>query len=157
MGNARMVAVAGAMLAILAGGPAVAQQARYAERGATGGYGGGLIEFLVTGRADRPTGNWPQAARAAQPSYGAQPRYAAQPNYAGPPAYVGQPNVAVQRQAALIAGDRVPPYGEPSTMPYAAALPEPEPVYAPQQAYAPQPDPRRQDLPRAAPGPRPNN
>ncbi len=47
--------MAGVMLAVVAGGPAFAQQARYAERGATGGYGGGLIEFLVTGRADRPT------------------------------------------------------------------------------------------------------
>ncbi len=41
--------------------PAQAQQARYSE----GGYGGGLIEYLVTGGAGRDGRSWPQ--RAAQP------------------------------------------------------------------------------------------
>lgn len=95
MGVAKVGVAAGAVLAALLCGPASAQQARYAEAGATGGYGGGLIEYLVTGRADRPQGAWPR------------------------------PNPAVRRQAAIIAGDRVPPYGEPSTMPYAAPLGSP--------------------------------
>ncbi|MCJ2052299.1 L,D-transpeptidase [Methylobacterium sp. J-070] len=42
--------------------PAQAQQARYAE----GGYGGGLIEYLVTGGAGNGTRGWPQRGVAAQ-------------------------------------------------------------------------------------------
>ncbi|MEL6062805.1 MULTISPECIES: L,D-transpeptidase [unclassified Methylobacterium] len=50
-----------AAIASLWGVPAQAQQARYAE----GGYGGGLIEYLVTGNAGRDGRSWPQ--RSVQP------------------------------------------------------------------------------------------
>lgn len=106
MKSERVASVAGFVLAALVCGPASAQQARYAEAAPTGGYGGGLIEYLVTGRADSAVrGNWPR------------------------------PNVAVQRQAAIITGDRVPPYGESSFMPYAAPA-----ALAPAQSYAPEPE-----------------
>lgn len=103
MKRGRVVTAAGAVLAALLGGPASAQQVRYAEAAPTGGYGGGLIEYLVTGRSDGSHRAWPR------------------------------PNPAVQRQAAAIAGDPVPPYGEPSAMPYAAPV-------APAQASAQEPD-----------------
>lgn len=95
MGQARVGLAAGMVSAALLCGSASAQQARYAEASPTGNYGGGLIEYLVTGRADGPhrgtaDRNWPR------------------------------PNVVVRRQAAAIAGDPIPPYGEPSAMPYAA-------------------------------------
>ncbi len=110
MKSERVVTVAGALLATWLCGPASAQQARYAEAAPTGGYGGGLIEYLVTGRADSPVrGNWPR------------------------------PNAAVQRQAAIITGDRVPPYGEPSFMPYAAPSAHAAPPM-PMQSAAPAPE-----------------
>ncbi|GJD34646.1 hypothetical protein FMGBMHLM_1549 [Methylobacterium aerolatum] len=92
----------GAALAAAWCGPASAQQARYAEAGGTGQYGGGLIEFLVTGRSE-----------------GAIRGAAAQ----GWP----RPNVPARRQTASVAGDPIPPYGEPSAAPYAAASPSPMP------------------------------
>ncbi|MCJ2086831.1 L,D-transpeptidase [Methylobacterium sp. E-005] len=47
-----------ATVVALGSGPAQAQQARYSE----GGYGGGLIEYLVTGNAGRDGRSWPQRA-----------------------------------------------------------------------------------------------
>ncbi len=116
MKRQRVVSVAGVMLATLVCGPASAQQVRYAEAGPTAGYGGGLIEFLVTGRGDSAArGNWPR------------------------------PDVVVRRQAAIqapaIAGDRVPPYGESSFMPYAAPIAAAAvPPAPPAQSYAPAPE-----------------
>ncbi|GJE37251.1 lipoprotein-anchoring transpeptidase ErfK/SrfK [Methylobacterium persicinum] len=98
---------AGIVLAALWCGPASAQQVRYAEATPTGGYGGGLIEYLVTGRSDGANRSWPQANR------------------------------AVQRQAAITAGDRVPPYGEASTLPYAAPV---EPIEPASRSYPQEPD-----------------
>ncbi|MCJ2125269.1 L,D-transpeptidase [Methylobacterium sp. J-077] len=43
--------------------PVAAQQARYAE---SGGYGGGLIEYLMTGQAGAGGRGWPQRATAPQ-------------------------------------------------------------------------------------------
>ena len=108
MKSERGVAVAGLLLASVMCGPASAQQVRYAEASSTGGYGGGLIEYLVTGRADsrdRPT--WPQ------------------------------PGLAPRRQTSISHDDRVPPYGEPSTMPFAAPIAAVEPS-APVQSYVQQ-------------------
>lgn len=111
MGQVRMGVVAGLMASALLGGTASAQQARYAEASPTGGYGGGLIEFLVTGRSDG-------AGRA-----------------------LPRPNPVVRQQAAAIAGDPIPPYGEPSAAPYGApavaVVPAPTsvPGYAYQQEY----------------------
>lgn len=102
MKGGRIVMAAGFLLAASSAGPASAQQSRYAEATPTGGYGGGLIEYLVTGRstgANRATNTgWPR------------------------------PDVAVQRQAAVIAGDRVPPYGEATMLPYAAPVAPVEPA-----------------------------
>ena len=74
----------GAALATALCGPAAAQQARYAEAGPTGQYGGGLIEFLVTGRSEGAI-----RASAAQ----GWPR----------------PNVPARRQTASLGGDPIPP------------------------------------------------
>ena len=52
-----------ALVAGLLCGPAAAQQARYAE---DGGYGGGLIEYLMTGQARGGGRGWPQRATAPQ-------------------------------------------------------------------------------------------
>lgn len=100
MRQAGVVLAVGAVSAVLMGGSAVAQQARYAEASPTGGYGGGLIEYLVTGRSD--------AAGRALP----------------------RGNQTVRRQAAAIAGDPIPPYGEPSAASYGAAPAALAPGYA---------------------------
>ncbi|MCJ2134552.1 L,D-transpeptidase [Methylobacterium sp. J-026] len=71
--------------------PAEAQQARYAE----GGYGGGLIEYLVTGAGGSGGRAGPQ-------------RYPAAPRYASP-----QPIMAPQRVAAY-SGDLLPAEPEPA-------------------------------------------
>ncbi len=104
MAQVRMGVAAGLMAVALMTGTASAQQARYAEATPTGGYGGGLIEFLVTGRSDGTARALPRA------------------------------NPSVRRQVAVITGDPVPPYGEPSAAPYGA----PAVVAVPNEAYAPE-------------------
>ena len=85
---------------------AQAQQARYGE----GGYGGGLIEYLVTGNAGRDGRSWPQ--RAVQPQR----------------AMASQRVLAPQRVEAYT-GELLP--AEPEPMPVSTT-----PVYAAPQAAA---------------------
>ncbi|MDP4021332.1 L,D-transpeptidase [Methylobacterium sp. NEAU 140] len=84
-GGAFRVGLGGAALAVALCGPAAAQGARYAE----GGYGGGLIEYLVTGGAGgrgAPARAAPAPQRVAVysgdpvPAYG-EPANAAVPSY----------------------------------------------------------------------------
>ena len=102
--------------------PAQAQQARYAETGNGSNYGGGLIEYLVTGSAGGGGRGWPQ-------------RYAAPPQAP----VTGRPE-ARQRVAAY-SGELLP--AEPEAAP-AYAAPTSGTVAAPAAAYGvPQPDPGR--------------
>ncbi|MBE7204573.1 MAG: L,D-transpeptidase, partial [Parafilimonas terrae] len=112
-----------ALAVTAASGSAQAQQARYAE----GGYGGGLIEYLVTGNAGTGGRGWPQRSAAPQ-AYGAPSRYAT-------------PQQMESRvRVAAYSGELLP------------VEPEPAPVAATPQAYgappasaygAPQADPYR--------------
>ncbi|MGH1588442.1 L,D-transpeptidase [Methylobacterium phyllosphaerae] len=101
--------------------PAQAQQARYAE----GGYGGGLIEYLVTGSAAGGGRGWPQRAAAPQrvaaysgelvpaepeaaqaygQGYGAARTYGSSQAYGAPPAAVyGAPQADPGRIARAVA------------------------------------------------------
>ncbi|MGE8125792.1 L,D-transpeptidase [Methylobacterium sp. NPDC080182] len=94
-------------------GPARAQQARYAE----GGYGGGLIEYLVTGSAGGAPGRgWPQRAAPQQ-------RVAA---------YSGE-LVPVEPEPAQGYGQAYgQAYGQPYGQPYGQASGAPQPYGAPQ-------------------------
>ncbi|MEE7491257.1 L,D-transpeptidase [Methylobacterium oryzae CBMB20] len=112
-------------------GPARAQQARYSE----GGYGGGLIEYLVTGSAGGGGRGWPQRSAAPQrvaaysgelvpaepepaqaygQAYGAPQPYGAQPAaaYGAPQADPGRIGRAVspeyQRQEVAFPGRQRP-------------------------------------------------
>lgn len=88
------------------GAPAQAQQARYSE----GAYGGGLIEYLVTGNAGRDGRNWPQ--RSVQPQ-GA----------------IASQRAAVSQRVEAYTGELLPAEPEPVQV-YAA------PVYGTPQATA---------------------
>jgi lipoprotein-anchoring transpeptidase ErfK/SrfK len=113
---AALAAAAGCM-------PAQAQQARYAE----GGYGGGLIEYLVTGGAGSSRQTWPQ--RYAQPQRSASPQRGQPPMrvaaYSGellpaepePAPVYGQP----QAYGALPAGGYGAPQADPGRIARAVA------------------------------------
>ncbi|WP_132256602.1 L,D-transpeptidase [Methylobacterium segetis] len=98
--------VAVALAALGSGGAAQAQSRGYQQQAAAGAYGGGFIEFLVTGEAQRPQALRPNPAG---PAPSTLPAHAAAYGYGGP----GSPR--------LQSGDPVPAgYGEPVRL---AALP----------------------------------
>ena len=96
-----------ALAAAVSCAPAQAQQARYAE----GGYGGGLIEYLVTGSAGNGGRGWPQ-------------RYAPSQRYAAPQAYTTPQRVEAPVRVAAYSGDLLPVEAEPGQ-----AVGVPQPVY----------------------------
>ena len=113
-----------ALAAAVSCAPAQAQQARYAE----GGYGGGLIEYLVTGSAGNGGRGWPQ-------------RYAPSQRYAAPQAYTTPQRVEAPVRVAAYSGDLLPVEAEPGQ-----AVGVPQPVYGAPAAGAygaPQADPNR--------------
>ena len=79
-------------------GPAQAQPARYAEQG---GYGGGLIEYLVTGAADRhrPQHGAPAPQRVAAYSGDPLPAYAEPQRPSAPPQAYGAPPYGTAAEA----------------------------------------------------------
>ena len=105
--------------------PAQAQQSRYAE----GGYGGGLIEYLVTG----------STVQGAPPRYAAPQRYGPAQGYAASQSYAAAPRAAAPMRVAAYSGELLP------VEPEAAGLPQPHSYGAsPAVAYgAPQLDPNR--------------
>lgn len=108
--------VAGAALVVAAWSGAAQAQARYAE---SDGYGGGLIEYLVTG------GIAPRGVRSGQV---ARPGYQAMPSYGG----------------AAQSGDPIESYGRTSRL--YAALPQAPSAEADRIARAPDPRFARQEV-----------
>ncbi|RUP16276.1 MAG: L,D-transpeptidase [Methylobacterium sp.] len=130
--------MAAAAAALVLCGPARAQQARYAE----GGYGGGLIEYLVTGSAGGGGRGWPQ--RSAAPQRAATSQRVA--------AYSGE-LVPAEPEAAQAYGQSygqaygaAQPYGAPPAAAYGASQADPGRI-----ARAVAPEFQRQEVPFAGP------